>query len=196
VETISDRSILQIFTNRHRLILSLLGILTALRDQGLIVNVQISTRLLSARETTLAMMPHDFSQLAENRGRSTGGSRDGLCRWKSRQRARWSYWRMRMRTLEELGSTYGNLISDNRSCRRHKPTWVSEGTRIRQGLLHVERARPAESALTREKDARADGKCCSAGFICRLVVVALPPILSISACRFLSISRSRCGCSR
>lgn len=24
--------------------------------------------------------------------------------------------------VEELGSTYGNLISDNRSCRRHKPT--------------------------------------------------------------------------
>jgi len=48
-----------------------------------------------------------------------------------------------------------------------RPTWASEDTRT-SNLV----ARPAESALTREKDARADGKC-SAGFICRLVV-ALP----------------------
>lgn len=33
-----------------------------------------------------------------------------------------------------------NLISDNRSCRRHKPTWASEGTRTRRASLHVQRA--------------------------------------------------------
>lgn len=41
---------------------------------------------------------------------------------------------------EELGSTYDNLISDNRSCRRHKPTRASEGTRTRRASLHVQRA--------------------------------------------------------
>lgn len=53
----------------------------------------------------------------------------------------WSYWRMDLDPgSEELGSTNGNLISDNRSCRRHKPTWASEGTRTRRASLHVQHA--------------------------------------------------------
>lgn len=89
--------------------------------------------------------------------------------------AEWSYWRTDPGSwaAEEVGPTYGNLISDNRSRRRRrKPTWASEGIRTRRASLHVQRASWKCGKRINPRKGCADGKC-SAGFICRLVV-ALP----------------------
>lgn len=55
--------------------------------------------------------------------------------------------------------TYDNLISDNRSCRQHKSTWASEGTRTRPGFVARPSARAAYGKrINSHEKGCADGK--------------------------------------